>query len=219
MKLYITVPSVLVLIVFYLPVVLWVLWRIWRSPRWRGAGKVGILTLALLLAYAIPLGDVTVNSMAMAKVCPNAGLHIYKTVEVGGYLTEISDGNVLKKHPYQYIEVPQLKADGTYNWLHYKAQSDRTIIYDQLAQPTAEYEVISVDWHLDRERSVESSAYVVRNRVTKEVLAEWNLFNPLPGWLDKTLVVRWFGAGGRNGCHGEPAYGFEYKVLIPKKSR
>jgi len=61
MKLYITAPSLFVLIVFYLPVVLWVLRRIWRSPRLKGAAKAGLLILTLLLAYAIPLGDVTVN--------------------------------------------------------------------------------------------------------------------------------------------------------------
>jgi len=85
MKLYITAMSLFVLAVFYLPVVFWLLRRLWRSPRWPGMKKVGILFVAILLAYAIPLGDVTINSLAMAKVCPGAGLHIYKTVEVEGF--------------------------------------------------------------------------------------------------------------------------------------
>lgn len=215
MKLYITAPSVFILVAFYLPVVLWGLWRIWRSPRWRGARKAGVLLLAVLLAYAIPLGDVTVNSLAMAKVCPSAGLHIYKTVEVEGFIGHYT----LRDSPYQYIEIPTLRANDTHYWARHEKQADGSITRTELAQPTAEYEVISVDWHLDKERGVESSAYVVRNRISGEVLAEWNLFNPLPGWLDKILVVRWFGTGGRDGCHGEPAYGFETKVLIPKQSK
>ncbi|MDD2774879.1 MAG: hypothetical protein PHU06_02870, partial [Gallionella sp.] len=107
MKLYITAPSVFVLIVFYLPVVLWVLWRIGRSPRWRGMKKAGVMLLALLLAYAIPLGDVTYNSMAMAKVCPRAGLHIYKTVEVDGFIGTTS----LRDTLYQFNEEPVLRVE------------------------------------------------------------------------------------------------------------
>lgn len=97
MKLYITAPSVFVLIVFYLPAVLWVRRRIWRSPRRRGAGKAGLMMFTLLLAYAIPLGDVTYNSLAMAKVCPSVGLHVYRTVEVDGFI----DRYDLRGSPYQ----------------------------------------------------------------------------------------------------------------------
>ena len=215
MKLYITNLSLYVLIFFYLPVVLWVLWRIWRNPRWRGAGKAVLLFFAVLLAYAIPLGDVTLNSIAMEKVCPSAGLHIYKTVEVEGFVGHYN----LPGSQYRFIEFPTLRADGSYYWIRSEKKPDGSISMIELAQPTAEYEVISVDWHLDEERGVESSAYVVRNRLSGEALAEWNLFNPLPGWLDKILVVSWFGTGGRDGCHGEPAYGFETKVLIPKQSK
>jgi hypothetical protein len=215
MKLYITAPSVFVLIVFYLPVVLWVLWRIGRSPRWRGMKKSGVMILALLLAYAIPLGDVTVNSIAMAKVCPSAGLHIYRTVEVEGFIGHYN----LKDKPYQFIEFPTPRVDGTYYWMRSEKNLDGSIAVKNLEQPTAEYEIAYEQWHIDKEREVETSRYVVRNRKSGEILAERNLFNPRPGWLDRILVYRWFGTGGREGCHGEPSAGIdELKVLIPKKS-
>lgn len=213
MKFYITNLSLFVLLVIYLPIAVGVLWRLWRSPRWQGAMKAGVLILAILLAYAIPLGDVTVNSMAMAKVCPSAGLHIYKTVVVDGFIGHYN----LRGSPYQFIEFPTLRANETYYWARSEKMPDGSISVKELAQPTAEHEVISVDWHLDKARGVESSAYVIRNRISGETLAEWNLFNPLPGWLDRFLVIRWFGTGGRDGCHGEPAYGFESKVLIPQQ--
>lgn len=213
MKLYITVTSVFVLIVFYLPVVLWMLWRIWRSPRWRGAGKAGIMILALLLAYAIPLGDVTVNSMAMAKVCPSAGLHIYKTVEVDGFVGHYD----LNGSPYQFIEFPTLRANGTYYWVRTEKNLDGSITEKKLNQPTAAYEVAYEQWHVDKERGIELSSYIIRNRTSGQILAEKHLFNPLPGWLDRIFIIRWFGTAGRDGCHGEPAYGFEPTVLIPKR--
>lgn len=213
MKLYITSLSLFVLIFFYLPVVLWGLWQLWRSPRWQGARKATVLMLAVLLAYAIPLGDVTVNSIAMAKVCPSAGLHIYKTVEVEGFVGSYD----LRGSSYQFYESPTLRTDGTYFWRRFETQADGRIREKNLEQPTAEYEVIDGQWHADKRLGVEASTDVIRNRITGELLAERNIFNPLPGWLDKVLVIRWFGTGGRYGCWGEPSAGInETKVLIPK---
>lgn len=214
MKLYITAMSLFVLAMFYLPVVLWVLKRLWRSPQWQGAGKAGVLLLASLLAYAIPLGDVTLNSIAMAKVCPSAGLHIYKTVEVEGFIGRYD----LRNRPYRFIEFPTLRADQTNYWIRSEKKPDGSIFLTELEQPTAEYEITYEQWHVDKERGIEASRYVIRDRVSGEVLAERNLFNPIPGWLDKTLIYRWFGYGGRDGCHGAPSAGIdETKVLIPKQ--
>lgn len=213
MKLYITDMSLFVLAVFYLPVVLWGLWKLLKQPI-SVVKKTALAILLLVLAYAIPLGDVTINSLAMAKVCPTAGLHIYRTVEVEGFAGHYSlDGS-----PYRFIEFPTLGVNQIYYWERFEKQPDGSISMTKLDQPTAEYEISYEQWHVDIKRSVESSAYVVRNRLSGEVLAERNLFNPLPGWLDRVLVYRWFGYGGREGCHGAPAYGFEPKVLIPKQS-
>jgi hypothetical protein len=213
MKLYITDLSLFVLVVFYLPLVLWVLWKILKHPL-SGVKKAGFTALTLMLAYAIPLGDVTANSIAMAKVCPSAGLHIYKTVAVDGYFGDIGGKDTLERYPYRFIETTRPGGQV----VRYEKGGNGKVFLRLLDQPTAEYEVVSVQWHLVKERGVENSAYVVRNRITGEVLAEWNLFNSMPGWLDRILVIRWFGTGGWMGCHGEPAYGFERKVLIPRSS-
>lgn len=213
MKFYITNLSLFLLIFLYLPIIAWMMWRVWRSPQLRGAWKAGALMLAALLAYAVPLGDVTVNSLAMAKVCPSAGLHIYKTVKVEGFIGHYN----LRGSPYQFIEFPTLRANGTYYWVRSEKNPDGSISVKELAQPMAEYEVVDGQWYVDKSRGVEVKSEAIRNRISGEVIAERNLFNPLPGWLDKILVVRWFGTGGRYGCWGEPSAGIdETKVLIPK---
>ncbi len=219
MKLYITAMSLFVLAVFYLPLVFWILKRIWQSSRWHGLKKAGMLMMATVLAYAIPLGDVTVNSLAMAKVCPTAGLHIYKTVEVEGYLANIGDSSVLRKYPYRFIEAKtyQTKPDGSRYYIKYEMQPDGTIKNELIAQPTATYEVLSEQWHLDQKLGVSVTRDVVRNRISGEVLADIKLFNPIPGWVDKVLVYRWFGLGGQHGCWGQPAsFVYVNNILIPK---
>lgn len=216
MKLYISDLSLYLLAFVWLPFVVWVLWKLARSSRLRGWKKAAGVTVALVLAYVIPLGDVTLYSFSMAAVCQRSGLQIHKTVEVDGYLTDVGDGDILKKRSYKFIETPKREVDGSQYWMHYEIRPDGTISSQRLSQPTADYESVSVGWHMDTENGVMASSYVIRNRSSGDVLAEWNLFNAPFGWLDRALVVRWFGYGGQDGCHGDPAYDFESRVLLPK---
>jgi len=119
----------------------------------------------------------------------------------------------LERFPYRFVEA---KSPGG-RIVHYKKQLDGTITFELLDQPTAEFEVVSVQWHFDKENHVETSSYLIRNRVTGNVLAEYPIFNPLPGWVDRFLVYRWFGYGGSAGCHGAPTDNFIQQVLIPKQ--
>jgi hypothetical protein len=205
--------SLAVLAVLYLPLVLWMLWKILKQPM-PVVKKVAITMLVMMLAYVVPLGDVTINSMAMAKACPSAGLHIYKTVEVNGYSGDIGGRDTLDRYPYRFIETTRPGGQ----IVHYEKGLDGPISVRLLEQPTAEYEVVSVQWHFDNERNVETSSYSIRNRITRQILAEYPVFKPLPGWVDRLLVYRWFGSGGRQGCFGAPADNFIQQVLIPKKS-
>lgn len=218
MKLYISDLSLFVLILFYLPFVLWGMVRLWRTPQLQGAKKMGALLFAVLLAYLIPLGDVTVNSIAMAKVCPSAGLHVYKTVEVEGYATSIGSEKIFEAHPYKFIDVREYTTSGDV-WNHFERSADGGIRKSVQKQSAAEYEIVDGDWHVDHVRGVEVTTDVIRNRKTLEILAKRDLFNPLPGWLDKTIVIRWFGAGGRRGCWGEyESFSDPFWILIPKHS-
>ncbi len=158
MKLYITDMSLFVLAVFYLPLVLWLLWKVLRQHmHW--ANKVVLATLTLMLAYAIPLGDVTVNSIAMAKACPSAGLHIYKTVEVDGFIGRYD----VRDRPYRFIEFPTLRADHSSYWKRSEKHPDGSISAIELTQPTAEYEVLFGEWRYDESRGVSLLRDVIRN--------------------------------------------------------
>jgi hypothetical protein len=226
MKLYITDLSLFVLALFYLPFVLWLLVRLWRTPKLQGVKKWGAMTLAALLAYVIPLGDVTVNSIAMAKVCPTAGLHIYKTVEVDGFIGNYN----LQGSPYQFIEFPKLRANETYYWVRSEKNPDGSISDKKLEKPTAKYEVLTANGYaqfngfalpgFDSETGTHKSRWVIRNRVSGEIIAEWLFFNSLAGWLDRVLVYRWFGTGGGAlSCStGSDFSVWPAKILLPKQS-
>jgi len=182
--------------------------------------------LATVLAYVIPLGDVTINSLAMAKVCPTAGLHIYKTVEVEGYIDSGSE-LTLRQSPYKFIESPQFQINQTYRWKRFEKQPDGSISVKELLQPTAEYEVLMGNTYAkfngyeragyDQNTHTEKDRWLIRNRLTGEVLAEWLFYRALPGWVDRVLVYRWFGTGGSalSCTSGSDVSGWREKVLIP----
>lgn len=211
MKLYITGMSLFVLAVFYLPLVLWALWKLLKRPI-PTPRKTALIILLLAIAYAIPLGDVTINSLAMAKVCPTAGLHIYKTVEVEGFV----GSTALRDAPYRFNESPTRRVDGTYYWRRFEKQPDGSISVTELENPTAEYEVIDGQWSYDQKRGVLVMRDMIRNRISGEVLAESFLFNSLPGWLDRVLVYRWFGSGRHVDCNATTIE--KTKILIPNQS-
>lgn len=214
MKLYISGLSLLVLAIVYVPLVIWLLSRIAKSQT-LGRGKKAIaITIAAIAAYLIPFGDVTVNSIAMANVCPRAGLRIYRTAEVAGYFQPSWGEYLLKKHPYRFME--ELVSTKQGQRVVRLERKNNEIVRTILDSPSAEYEEAYETWRTDSEARVSRSRYLVRNRITGEILAERLLFNPLPGWVDRFLVLPWFG-GSIQGCHGPDAGApFAYKVLVPK---
>lgn len=223
MKLYITEMSLFFLVLFYLPLVIWALLKLLKQPI-HIAKKTALAILLLAAAYAIPLGDVTVNSLAMAKVCPTAGLHIYKTVEVDGFI----GSTALRDTPYRFNESPTLQVDGSYYWRRFEKQADGSISVTDLDKPTAEYEVLTPNGYAESlgirldgyDQGTHQSRWLIRNRVTGEVMAEWLFFSALPGWVDRFLVYRWFGTGGSalSCTWGSDFSGWREKVLIPKHS-
>ncbi len=198
MNFYISDLSVGVLVVLYLPMALWLLWKVARSKSVSKAAKVFVIPLVLILAYVIPLGDVTVHSIAMSKVCPKAGLNIYKKVRVEGYYDTGSGPRQIEQYGYRYIETQ--KSGGKV--AHYERQADGSIKRTELDHPSAEYEVVYENRSPVPELGVRSmQRWHVRHRVTGEVVGEWLAFSPMHGWVDRFLLNRWFGAG-LPGCDG-----------------
>ncbi|MES9879787.1 MAG: hypothetical protein ABW185_02800, partial [Sedimenticola sp.] len=205
------------------------------------------IAVAIPIIYVIPFGDVTLNSMAMERACPQAGLHVYKKVEVDGYLDSNAVPRDMERHGYRFMETYVIGG----GYARYDLQDDGSIIETLMDEPTAEYEVIYEKYsrtldgtfrrlYSGRESSVykgkegidemplvggrrygSSERWHVRNRITKEVVGEWITFSPLHGWLDRIFLNRLFGAT-LSGCDGssrwpDKNYSFPRILLRPKK--
>lgn len=198
MKFYISDISIGMLAIVYLPIVIWMLWKIARSDAVALVVKSILFPLVAGLAYAIPLGDVTMNSIAMSKVCPSAGLNVYKKVQVDGYYDTGSGPRQIEENGYRYIETQ--KPGGKV--ARYERQADGHITRTELDAPSAEYEVVYEIRSPVPELGVRSmQRWHVRHRGSGEVVGEWLAFSPMHGWVDRFLLNRWFGAG-LPGCDG-----------------
>lgn len=187
MKLYIGLAGPLLLFV-YLPLVLIglaVLFskiKSWKHRAW-------VAPLYLILAYAIPLGDVTWHSWNMAKACPKAGLHVYRTVVVDGFIPEILvSKEALEKHPYRFVETrPRTEKNGTVR--RFERRVDGQIVEIDNAQPLAEWEIVRDPFdHPDKSLGVTVDGHVIRNRRTGEVIAEDFSFKAWRGWIDAWIT-------------------------------
>lgn len=198
MKLYISDLSIGMLLVLYLPLVLWLLRNIAHSTAMTRKTKLAVIPVFLILSAAIPMWDVVVNSLAMEKVCPKAGLHVYKKVQVDGYYDTRSGPREIEKYGYRYIETQRPGGKVA----RYERQQDGSITRSELERATAEYEVVYENRSPVLELGVRSmQRWHVRHRATDEVIGEWLGFSPMHGWVDRYLLNRWFGVG-LPGCDG-----------------
>lgn len=216
MRMYIGLAGPLLLYI-YLPIVLLVLAilivkiKSWKTCTWA-------IPLYLLLAYAIPLGDVTWHSWNMNKACKNAGLHVYRTVVVDGFIPEqsVSEG-VLEKYPYQFIETrPRKNKNDTVFRLE---RVNEQIIKIDGAQPLAEWEYIRAHFdHPDKSLGVTVDREVIRNRRTGEVIAEDFSFKVWRGWIDAKIASVIDNVAGV--CYVRPGMYEKFpEILIPSGER
>lgn len=218
MKFYISDLALGLLVIFYLPVVLWALWKILRTKAIAGWRKAAILVATVLLAYAIPLGDVTIHSLGMRVACEKAGLHVYKQVAVEGYIDSNTSPDILAKdherYPYRFFEFPTSQG----KFKHHEHMPDGSVVTTVRDQPEAEYEII---WDYPRSLPglhVGSIAHVyVRHRASGEILGERLILGPRHGWIDRIVLLGWFGQG-LPGCPvGMPTYAnLVQQILLPK---
>lgn len=237
MKFYISDLSILLLAVIYLPLVVFIMLRVWRG-KGRVPWRLGKVLLVAAIATVIALGDVTVNSLAMAKVCPQAGTHVYKVVPVEGYLG-LGSGDV-RSGKYRFMESPGNPYMERGKFAHFEMGPDGKVEQTLRDKPEADYEVIHEMAILGRSPRVfirnnevvtestvplvetrvrEIERQWVRNRYTGDVLGEKLIFQPLHGWVDRYMLNRWFGVA-LHGCggyeHGKKYESLEDAVLPPK---
>lgn len=209
MKLYIGLAGPLLLFV-YLPLVLIGLFRLFSKVRpWRT--RAWVVPIYLAIAYAIPLGDVTWHSWNMAKVCPKAGLHVYRTVVVDGFIGELAGKGTLERYPYRFVENNVLSGKGA---AHFERSGDR-IAETKLLRPIAEWEYVRDPFDFpDRSLGVTVERDVIRSRRTGEVIAEYFGFSAWRGWLDASISSVINNSAGA--CYRLPKMNQKYQeILVP----
>ncbi len=239
MKLYISDLSIYVLVFTYLPLVIYLLVRLLLNRNLSKFAKTVLIAVAIPIIYVIPFGDVTLNSMAMERACPQAGLHVYKKVKVDGYLDSSAVPRDMARHGYRFMETYVIGG----GYARYDLQDDGSIIETLMDHPTAEYEVVYKSYYRKKDgnfRQVysrkESSVYPsednlkalpvgetriggmhrwqARNRITGDVVGEWITFGPLHGWVDRIFLNRLFGAS-LSGCDGVDNWAEQYSASFP----
>ena len=210
MKLYLGLAGP-VLLIFYLPLVLIGL-LVLVSKVWRWKKRYWAIPLYLILAYLIPLGDVTWHSWKMSKVCDQAGLHVYRTVVVDGFQGLYGSESTMKEHPYVFVESKPFPGRKTIN--RFERRGDE-IICTKVPKPMAEWEIVQDRlFYNDRVLGVVVNGKVIRNRHTGEVIAEDRAFWSLGGWVDGLIgSVIENNAGGC--CREQRMLNEFHKILIP----
>ena len=210
MKLYIGLAGP-VLLIFYLPLVLIGL-LVLVSKVWRWKKRYWAIPLYLILAYLIPLGDVTWHSWKMSKVCDQAGLHVYRTVVVGGFQGQYADRDTMKEHPYVFVESTPYPGEESVN--RFERRGDE-IICTKVPKATAEWEIVQDRlFYNDRVLGVVVNGKVIRNRHTGEIIAKYRHYTALKGWVDALIGSVIDNSAG--GCYRDPNMLTEFhNILIP----
>ena len=214
MKLYLGLAGPLLLYV-YLPLaliglaVLFAKAKSWKTCAWT-------VPLYLILAYAIPLGDVTWHSWNMAKVCPKVGLHVYRTVVVDGFLGTTVGKETMERYPYVFVERPAIRVDPVFG--HFERRDDQIVNF-VVPRPTAEWEHVRDPFDFpDKSLGVTVDRDVIRNRKTGEVIAEYFVYGARRGWVDA-----WIGSvidNSAGNCYKRPNMNDKFQeTLIPSGAK
>lgn len=178
------------LVIFYAPLVFWLLWKLWRALPRNPIVRVSVTAVALLIATAIPLWDVVITSVRMAELCPQAGIFVKRSVKVDGFFTDFAGEDTLKKG-FNYIErlssgdrIILYTRDGNavkkeeFGTKQYQVKSRYEFIYkDIYARPLEGY-------------LIDVSRSVVRDRVSGEEIGYSLRYTAFPGWFDRNTVGR-----------------------------
>ncbi len=210
MKLYLGLAKPLLLYV-YLPLAfIGLLAVIFKSKSSRT--RLWAIPLYLFAAYAIPLGDVTWHSWHMAKVCPKAGLHIYRTVVVDGFMALTGGESYILKDGYSFVESKDFYNKGIVTRYEKTASGVRRL---DGVPPISEWELVeNLNQEIDKKPGVTISRSVIRNRQTGEVIADYYYYSAWRGWIDALIGSVIDNSVG--GCYRRPKLTQKYQdILIP----
>ena len=190
MNFYISPGAAFLLVIFYMPLALYLVLRVWRDLKLSRAKRTSVLIAGLLVAAAIPLWDVTITSVQMAALCQKAGVFVDRSVKVGGFLTNFP-GRPLLDRGFQFVE--QRESDGRY--VVYTRQDGSVRKQDLSAktyQPNSRYEFLyDVESGAVRGRlNIGIQKSIVRDRMTGEELGHALRYSAYPGWVDRQTISR-----------------------------
>lgn len=215
MKLYIGLAAYLLFFV-YLPIVVIGLGFLFTKVKpWRA--RLWAVPIYVAVAYAIPLGDVTWHSWNMAKVCPNAGLHVYRTVVVDGFFGEFVGLDTMKRNAYSFLESSE--APGIPGYIHLERKNDEVVVLHKFPRISAEWEYVRTPFDFpDQSLGVTVDREVIRNRRTEEVIAEDFSFKAWRGWLDAWIASVIDNSAGV--CYERPGMYEKFpEILIPSGAK
>lgn len=193
----------------------WLWLRRWR--HWRA-----VLIPVALVALIAPWADEVWIAWRFGQLCKDAGVHVYRTVEVDGFYdsTMRSGYELIKRHGYKYMEHPSdprtkvdyvERIDG--EWKKTTLDRPRSRYIYQFADPRQE---------VPAGFKIEKTEWQVVDSQNGEIIGRETRFSRYPGWV-QSLWIKYFGNGG-NTCEGaapQPPtlrHLLYHYVVIPKRT-
>lgn len=190
MKIYISEGALLLLGLFYLPVVIWLLWKVWKNLPPQLPIRIAAIVIASVIAAAIPLGDVTITSLQMAKLCPQAGVFVKRSVKVDGFYTKFGSPDMLDRG-FKYIESRGVGNQIiVYSREGGKTQTEKYDVKEYQIKSRYEYIVDEESGPYQGRQNIGISKSVVRDRTTGEELGYTLRYKAYPGWVDRNTISR-----------------------------
>lgn len=190
MRLYISEGAVWLLVVFYTPLALLALWFLWRKLPKRLPIRIGGLLIAAFLAAAIPLWDVMITSAQMARLCPQAGVTIKRTVNADGFYTNLGDVGYLKRG-FNYVEAKSGNRVEIYTKAGNEIQIQEIDTEKTPYVPKSRYEFIydAESGAFEGRRDIGIQKSIARDRETNEELGYALRYKAYPGWVDRNTIA------------------------------
>lgn len=163
----------------------WLAWRLTQGKVTRSAHRLGIAVLAMFTTVALMTWDVVRTGIAMAELCPQAGLFVKRSVRVDGFYTHYGTPDPLKEG-FEFVES---KTYGNQIQVYKReGASFREDIYaERDYEIKSQYEFIrAVVSKFNGRSDIELRKSVVRDRKSiADELGHYLAYYAYPGWVDR----------------------------------
>jgi hypothetical protein len=212
---YISIFSILLLGLIYLigtGVLTW--FGLWLRKRWKRAWM--LMVPLFLLLYAGPVAEEFWIAWNFGELCrKDAGLFIYKTVEVDGFYDDTTHWwRQLAESNYQFVE----SRDNTYGGLWRVERDGKDVRHFKIDRPTARYRYTTNIYGTPVAHKVLRQESRVSDQTTGEIIGRYVEYGRRPAWFFVGLGETSFSCDGPNGGPNSKHNRLIYRdVLIPIK--